>query len=106
MDIHVSTKFALGQVVHHQELGCHAVIIDVDPIFLGDGETASTMVRKGEPLDRPWYHVLINGREHVSYVSEASIEPDPSGAPIAHPAVDLFFREFRDDHYVPRRPVN
>lgn len=106
MDLYISAKFTLGQVVHHQELDCHAVIIDVDPVFLGDGEVASTMVRNGEPLDRPWYHVLINGREHVSYVSENSIEPDDSGAPIAHPAVDLFFCEFRGDHYVPRRRVN
>lgn len=106
MNLHMSAKFAPGQVVHHQELDCRAVIIDVDPMFLGDGKAASTMARKGEPLDRPWYHVLINGREHVSYVSETSITPDGSGTPITHPSVDLFFREFHGDHYIPRRPVN
>lgn len=106
MGFHTSAKFTLGQVVHHQELDCRAVIVDVDPMFLGDGETASMMIGEGKPLDRPWYHVLINGREHVSYVSESAIEPDESGTPIMHPSVDLFFREFRNDHYVPRRPVN
>lgn len=106
MNLSMSAKFAPGQVVHHQEFGCCAVIIDVDPVFLGDRKVASTMVRKGEPLDRPWYHVLINGREHVSYVSENSIEPADTGEQVAHPSVDLFFCEFCGDRYVPRRPMN
>jgi len=99
-------RFSLGQVVHHRDLDYRGVIVDVDPVFLGDGETAAQAVSENEPLDRPWYHVLVNGREHATYVSESSLLADESGEPVRHPSLTLFFEDFEGDHYVPRRLAN
>ena len=99
-------RFSLGQVVYHRDLEYRGVIIDVDPMFLGDGKTASQAVSDDEPLDRPWYHVLGHGKEHVTYVSESSLSADDSGEPVTHPSLALFFKGYEGDHYVPRRIAN
>jgi heat shock protein HspQ len=98
-------KFSLGQVVHHREMGYRGVIVDVDPMFLGDAQTALHAVGD-EPLDRPWYHVLGDGKEHVTYVSENSLHADASGEPVTHPSLMLLFKAHEGDHYVPRRIAN
>lgn len=99
-------RFSLGQVVNHRDMGYRGVIVDVDPTFLGDAETAANAVGEDEPLDRPWYHLLGDGREHVTYVSENSLSADDSGEPVTHPSLTLFFKSFEGDHYIPRRVVN
>ena len=99
-------KFSLGQVIYHREMKYRGVIVDVDPIFLGDGETASRAVGEDEPLDRPWYHVLGDGKNHVTYVSESSLSADASGEPVVNQALMLFFKGYEGDHYVPRRVAN
>lgn len=106
MERKMFANFSLGQVVHHEELDYRGVVIDVDPMFLGDSEAAAQAVSEDEPLDRPWYHVLINGREHVTYVSECTLIADDSGKPVDHPSLGLFFAGFEGDHYVPRRLAN
>ncbi len=99
-------KFAPGQVIQHRGRDYRGVIVDVDPVFYGDGDIAAQAVGENEPLDRPWYHVLVNGHEYVTYVSEASIEADDTGRPVIHPSLTLFFAGFEGNHYVPRRRAN
>jgi heat shock protein HspQ len=99
-------EFSLGQLVHHRELDYRGVIVDVDPMFLGDGETAALAVSENEPLERPWYHVLVNGRDHVTYVCEICLAADESGEPVIHPSLGLFFTSFEGSHYTPRRLAN
>jgi heat shock protein HspQ len=99
-------QFSLGQVVHHRELDYRGVIVDVDPMFLGDGETAALAVKEDEPLELPWYHVLVNGRDYVTYVCETSLTADESGEPVVNPSLGLFFTSFEGDHYTPRRLAN
>lgn len=99
-------KFSLGQVVWHREMEYRGVIVDVDPMFLGDSETASRAVSEDEPLDGPWYHVLGHRKQHVTYVSETSLAADRSGEPVKHPSLPLFFKGQDGDYYVPRRITN
>ncbi len=99
-------KFSLGQVVYHRDMGYRGVIVDVDPGFLGDYETATQAVGADEPLDRPWYHVLADRKEYVTYVSENSLSADDTGEPVTNPSLGLFFTDFHGDHYVPRRIAN
>lgn len=99
-------RFMLGQVVHHREFDYRGVIVDVDPMFLGDGETAANAVSEAEPLNGPWYHVLVNDKDHVTYVAENSLRADASGKGVDHPSLTLFFTGYEGDHYVPRRRVN
>ncbi len=79
------------------------MVIDVDPEFQGTAEWYDAMARSRPPKDRPWYHVLVDGAEHNTYVAERNLEPDPSGHPIDHLSVGSFFAALGDEGYIPRQ---
>ncbi|MCZ6592905.1 MAG: heat shock protein HspQ [Alphaproteobacteria bacterium] len=99
-------QFRVGQLVHHKRFDYRGVIVDVDATFQGTEEWYETMAQSRPPKDRPWYHVLVDQAAHMTYVTEQNLEPDLTGEPIAHPALDQFFNELRDGLYVPDRPVH
>jgi heat shock protein HspQ len=99
-------KFSVGDLVHHLRFDYRGVVVDVDPVFMGTDEWYEQVARSRPPRDRPWYHVLVHGANHTTYVAERNLEPDPSDEPIDHPAVDQFFDTFDAGRYVSRRTVN
>ncbi|MEO5338570.1 MAG: heat shock protein HspQ [Magnetospirillum sp. WYHS-4] len=99
-------KFKVGQVVHHRLFDYRGVVIDVDPFFRGPDEPYKPE-SAGRPVkDRPWYHVLVDGAEHRTYVAESNLEPDALGGPIDHPAVRLHFRSLQGSDYEPLRKMH
>lgn len=101
-----NARFSIGQLVHHRLFGYRGVVYDVDPVFMGTEEWYEQVARSRPPKDQPWYHVLVHGADHTTYVAERNLEPDDSGEPIAHPALDMFFSGFRDGEYVAARATN
>ncbi len=99
-------RFAVGQLVHHRRFGYRGVVVDVDPVFSQSEEWYEEVARSRPPKDRPWYHVLVDDAEHVTYVAERHLEPDPSDAPIRHPLVEQYFDRFADGRYRSARAVN
>ncbi len=95
----VKPKFCIGQVVHHRKFDYRGVVVDVDPEFQGTEEWYETMARSRPPRDRPWYHVLVDGASHSTYVAERHLEPDESGEQIEHPALGRYFDRFVDGKY-------
>jgi len=71
----------------------------VDECFQGSDEWYDEVARSRPPKDKPWYHVLVHGASHRTYVAERHLEPDVSGEPIKHPEVDDFFDLFREGVY-------
>ena len=92
-------QFGLGQVIRHQRFEYRGVIVDVDATFQGTDEWYDQVARSRPPKDKPWYHVLVHGAGHTTYVAERHLELDPSGQPIAHPMLGEFFDEFEDGIY-------
>ena len=95
----VKPKFSVGEVVHHRKFDYRGVIVDVDPIFQGTDEWYDAMARSRPPKDQPWYHVLVDGGMHSTYVAERHLEPDATGEQIEHPALGQFFDHFIDGRY-------
>lgn len=95
-----SARFRVGQLIHHRRFDYRGVIVDVDATFEGTDEWYETMATSRPPKDQPWYHVLVDGAAHMTYVTEQNLEPDLSGEPIAHPLLDQFFDDLRDGLYV------
>ena len=95
-----SARFRVGQLIHHRRFDYRGVIVDVDATFQGTDEWYETMATSRPPKDQPWYHVLVDGAAHMTYVTEQNLEPDLSGEPIAHPLLDQFFDDLRDGLYV------
>ena len=95
----VTPKFAVGEVVHHRKFDYRGVIVDVDPVFQGTDAWYETMARSRPPRDQPWYHVLVDGAAHSTYVAERHLEPDTSGQQIEHPALGEYFDRFLKGRY-------
>jgi heat shock protein HspQ len=98
--------FSIGQVVHHLKFDYRGVIVDVDPEFEGTDSWYDEVARSRPPRDRPWYHVLVDDSDRVTYVAERHLEPDESSAPVIHPAIDAFFTVSDDGNYHLRQRSN
>jgi len=97
-------KFAPGTVIVHSLFGYRGVVTDVDPYFKGTDDWYAEQARSRPPKDRPWYHVLVDGGAHRTYVAERNLEADPAGGPIDHPGViDHFDGRDGGGAYIPRR---
>lgn len=93
--------FNIGQVVGHSRFGYRGVIFDVDPYFMLSEDWYRRVALSRPPKDKPWYHILVDGHEHTTYVAERHLlAADP--APIQHPLVDLYFAGFNGLCYEPR----
>jgi len=98
-----SPRFAIGELIHHRRFDYRGVIVDVDPEYRGSEEWYELVARSRPPKDAPWYHVLVHGASHATYVAERHLEPDPSGEQIQHPALGDFFDRFEHGRYVSDR---
>jgi heat shock protein HspQ len=94
--------FSVGQLVHHRRFDYRGAVFDVDATFQGTEDWYEAMAITRPPKDRPWYHVLVDGAQHTTYVAERNLEADSERAPIAHPLVEAVFASFEDGAYVPR----
>ena len=100
-----TAEFFVGQIVHHKMNGYRGVVFDVDATFQGTDEWYDTVARSRPPRDMPWYHVLVDGAEHTTYVAERHLESDEHGMPINHPLVSELCGEFLEGRYAPRSTV-
>ncbi len=90
-------KFHPGQIVRHKQHRYRGVIFDVDLDCLA-GEAffyADEVVERGQP----WYHLLVDGADVVTYVAESNLEADVSHRPVKHPLVGVIFGDYRDGRY-------
>lgn len=92
-------RFSPGDVVHHLRFDYRGVIVDVDAEFSLTQEWYEQVARSRPPQDAPWYHVLPDGAEHMTYVAECNLEADASGEPIRHPLLAHFFASFEGGRY-------
>ncbi len=98
--------FSIGQVVHHLRFDYRGVVVDVDAEFEGTEAWYDEIARSRPPKDKPWYHVLVDGSDRITYVAERHLEPDDSSEPVIHPAIGAFFKSFEHGSYRLRQRVN
>lgn len=98
--------FAPGELIHHKRFDYRGVVVDVDASFQASDEWYEQVARSRPPKDEPWYHVLVHGADHMTYVAQRNLEADSSDTPIDHPMLALFFAAFRDGRYERGEPVN
>ena len=93
-------KFHIGQIVDHKKFGYRGVVFDVDAQFNGSEEWYQTMAKSRPPKDAPWYHVLVDGAEHTTYVAERHLQKSEDISPVNHPLLSMYFTEQANDKYV------
>ena len=102
----VQALFSVGQIIHHIKFDYRGVIVDVDAEYAGSEEWYEQVALSRPPKNKPWYHVLVDGSDSMTYVAERHLEVDSSGVPVQHPALHTFFSEFKDSTYQPRYKSN
>jgi len=96
--------FAVGQVIHHKLLKYRGVVVDVDASFQSSDAWYDLMALSKPPKDKPWYHVLVDEADYMTYVAEQNLEPDPNYLdPINHPEINKFFSTQEKGTYVSKR---
>ena len=96
----VQPLFFIGQVIHHKRFDYRGVIIDVDAEFEGSEEWYQQVALSRPPKDKPWYHVLVDNSNQLTYVAERHLEQDHSNEAINHPAVEMYFDDFANGVYI------
>lgn len=99
-------KFRVGQVIHHKLFSYLGVIFDVDPVFNGTSEWYHQVARSRPPVDKPWYHVLVDQAEHTTYVAEQNLEAADEPRQIHHLLTDQYFSGFDGERYTRRGRIN
>ena len=99
-------KFHIGQLISHVKAGYRGVVYDIDPVYSGTEDWYETMATSQPPRDNPWYHVLVDGHRHTTYVAERHLAPDENERPITHPLVGKLFSAFEGGRYIHQIPTN
>ena len=87
------SKFQTGDIISHKKYGYRGVIVHSEPIFQGDEnwyQSNQTQAQK----EQPWYFVLVDENQQVTYVAEENLYHDNSGILVVHPMLNLFFSGF------------
>lgn len=85
-----STKFKPGQIVAHLKYSYRGLVVESDEFCQADEIWYQSNQTQPE-REQPWYHLLVDGNQHVTYVAQSNLELDLSGEPIVHPMLNLFF---------------
>ena len=90
------SKFQTGDIISHKKYGYRGVIVHIDPIF--QGEENWYLSNQTQPNKKqPWYFVLVDEKQQVTYVAEENLKYDNSANPIVHPMLNLFFSGFNSE---------
>ena len=83
-------KFIPGEVIFHKKYGYRGVIVHYDPNC--QAPDAWYEANQTQPSrNQPWYHILVDGNQQVSYAAESNLTYDQLGKPVIHPMLNLFF---------------
>ena len=92
-------KYSIGQIIHHLRFDYRGVVVDVDATFQGTEEWYQQMANSKPPLNKPWYHVLVDKSFNMTYVAERNLESDPFPKPINNPLLGQYFNRFEKGSY-------
>jgi len=105
------TNFLVGDVIVHIHYRYRGVIVDFDTTC----QAPELWYRSNQTQpdrNQPWYHVLVDGNQQVTYVAECNLSHDKTGKPVVHGMLNLFFSGYneQDNRYkrndVPWNPGN
>jgi heat shock protein HspQ len=92
-------NYSVGQLIRHNKLGYRGVIVRCDHEYCGTEEWYDAVAGSHPPKNQPWYEVLVDGSDSVTYVAERNLEEDAHVYAVEHPLVDHFFSRFVQGRY-------
>jgi heat shock protein HspQ len=85
-----TAKFNIGDLVVHKRQGYRGVIIDVDPVFQFSGRYKHQAFTQDFSKQNPWYRLLIDESNLMTYVKESLLTPDFSQQRINNPKLHFY----------------
>ena len=95
------TQFAPGQIVKHRKFGYRGVVFQADAEFELSEEWYEAVARSRPPKDAPWYHVLVDGGNHSTYVAERHLTLSRDLSQVEHPMLGHYFASYNGRRYQP-----
>ena len=86
-----TARFAPGTMIRHRRFGYRGLIFDVDAKYSQPEEWYDLMTDTNPPKDKPWYHVLVDGEKHTTYVAEDNLECCFEADDFQHPLFSHLF---------------
>lgn len=90
--------FEVGQLVRHRRYGYRGLIVAVDETCAAP-EGWYRGNRTQPSREQPWYHVLVNGGDQITYAAHSNLLADVSDDAIEHPLIERFFDGRDGDRY-------
>ncbi len=91
-------KFNIGDVVIHKRIRYRAIIVDIDPLFQASGSYNPQAAHHSFATRNPWYRLLVDDSQQMTYVEEVMLIADPSQRPINNPKIPHFLKG-QEGHY-------
>ena len=90
-------KFELGEVIVHKRYGYRGVIVEFDKSCKA---TTSWYESNQTQPDRkqPWYNILVDGSQQVTYVAQSNLSYETTGDPVVHGMINLFFSGYDQEN--------
>ena len=91
-----SQSFKTGDIVNHKTYKYRGVIVHQHLTFKAEDEWY--LSNQSQPSKhQPWYFVLVDEIQHVTYVAESNLKLDRLGKKVDHAMINLFFSEYDDE---------
>ena len=91
-----SGSFKTGDIVNHKTCGYSGVIVHQDLTFKGEDEWY--LSNQSQPSKhQPWYFVLVDEIQQVTYVAESNLTLDQCEKKVDHQMINLFFSKYDDE---------
>ena len=91
-----SQSFKTGDIVNHKTYKYRGVIVHQHLTFKGEDKWYLT--NQSQPSKyQPWYFVLVDEPQQVTYVAESNLTLDRLGKQVDHPMINLFFSGYDDE---------
>ena len=98
----MGARFGIGQQIEHLRFNYRGVIYAIDPVFLGSDVWYDQMAISKPPKNAPWYHVLVHGADHTTYVAQRNLSKFDGLEQIDHPMLAEYFCGFESGRYLLR----
>jgi ApaG protein len=94
--------FKRGQVIRHKLNNFRGIVVDYDMYFINDEDLYKKCI-DNPAKDKPWYYVLVDKANAISYVAEEYLEIEEDDSEIEHTLFHFFFDEFDKDKKIYKR---
>ena len=86
-----SSEFEPGDVVVHIRYSYRGVVVNFDKACQAPEDWYKSNQTQPD-REQPWYHILVDGKQQVTYVAQSNLRSDKSKQQVVHGMINLFFR--------------